>query len=153
MTVQLSIIREKQIGISTFIFYNFKRIKILGRFPFQLLGELKLKNKTGEIVTFSGEYTSKNGLELNSSYIESSKVSFKDDETCKQSEECVCKNISPLPPPSLSLRWRFETWVTVVVTIGAVGVVLTACIALFIMCKACTEVLVNHLVDYLGSVF
>ena len=92
-------------------------------------------------VTFhsnSGIYTPKYGLEIP----DSATGHVTKDVSCIN-EDCQCVNLTPLPSDMFKIRWRFDTWVTVVVTIGAVGIVLTGCMLVYISCKACTEVLVN----------
>ena len=97
---------------------------------------------------FPGQYTTKNGLELNSTILEPLRAS---EEPCRgDGTDCVCRNLKPVSGPVFGLRWRFETWVTVVMTIAAVGILMTSCIAFFLMCKACTEVLVSDSLAGLG---
>ena len=44
-------------------------------------------------------------------------------------------------PADQSWRWRFDTWVTIMATLSSLGLVTSICLAFFLGCKLCTQVL------------
>lgn len=53
---------------------------------------------------------------------------------------CKCQNMEVIPADQ-SIKWRFDTWVTIMTTLGSIGVVASFCLGLFLVCQICSEVL------------
>lgn len=95
----------------------------------------------GEGGTFEkiGEYTDGTSLSLTTpSYFDS----VNDGTLVERCSTCTCVNLDPVPKPSPlhNIHYRQETWVTVLVTIAAVGILASIIFAVFVLCRLCAEV-------------
>ena len=60
--------------------------------------------------------------------------------------ECHCTNLPVIAMNEASeaaaafMRWRSETWLTVILTVAAVGAAVSIAFAAYISCKSCSEV-------------
>jgi hypothetical protein len=61
--------------------------------------------------------------------------------------ECRCTNLPVIAmniheaSESVVMRWRSETWLTVILTVAAVGTAVSIAFAGYISCKSCSEVI------------
>ena len=51
-----------------------------------------------------------------------------------------CQNLKIVPADQL-LKWRFDTWVTIMATLSSLGLLTSICLTFFLACKLCTQVL------------
>lgn len=95
---------------------------------------IHVANATNQTLVYIGKYSLERGLELLLSN------SFKKAPFSDICLECKCVNLDPIPA-RVAFRWRYDTWVTIMSTLGCLGVVTSVALGIFLASKSCTEVL------------